>query len=146
MIYRWKIEGITPISAQVAGEELERIYKRDGVIEPETVVEENSTPSAPLYSCFEWDDTTAAHRYRVSQAQKIIRAIVKVEELEKPCEVRAFVNVQSEYHPIRVVMQDDKKRAALLEMAMRELRAFQRKYSTLEELADVFKAIEGVKV
>lgn len=143
MIYRWKVPGIMPVDAQTAGNELQRIYDRDGVIEPETVVEESKNPSAPLHSCFEWDDEKAAHKYRITQAQNIIRAIVVVDEAKQP-ETRAFVNVQREYHPVSVVVRNPEKREILLQNALNELRWFERKYNTLQELSNVFAAIEEV--
>lgn len=143
MIYQWKVPGIMPVDAQTAGNELQRIYERDGVIEPETVVEESKSPSAPLHSCFEWDDEKAAHKYRITQAQNIIRAIVVVDEAKQP-ETRAFVNVQREYHPVSVVVRNPEKREILLQNALNELRWFERKYNTLQELSAVFSAIEEV--
>lgn len=143
MIYRWKVPGIMPVDAQTAGNELQRIYDRDGVIEPETVVEESENPSAPLHSCFEWDDEKAAHKYRITQAQNIIRAIVVVDEAKQP-ETRAFVNVQREYHPVSVVVRNPEKREILLQNALNELRWFERKYNTLQELSAVFSAIKEV--
>lgn len=143
MTYQWKVPGIMPVDAQTAGNELQRIYERDGVIEPETVVAESQTPSAPLHSCFEWDDEKAAHKYRITQAQNIIRAIVVVDEAKQP-ETRAFVNVQREYHPVSVVVRNPEKREILLQNALNELRCFERKYNTLQELSNVFAAIEEV--
>ena len=143
MTYQWKVPGIVPVDAQTAGNELQRIYERDGVIEPETVVLESRTPSAPLHSCFEWDDEKAAHKYRITQAQTIIRAIVVVDEAKQP-ETRAFVNVQREYHPVSVVVRNPEKREILLQNALNELRWFERKYNALQELSNVFAAIKEV--
>lgn len=143
MTYQWKVQGIMPVDAQTAGNELQRIYERYGAIEPETVVTESQTPSAPLHACFEWDDEKAAHKYRITQAQNIIRAIVVVDEAKQP-ETRAFVNVQREYHPVSVVVRNPEKREILLQNALNELRWFERKYNTLQELSNVFAAIEEV--
>ena len=143
MTYQWKVPGIMPVDAQTAGNELQRIYERDGVIEPETVVAESQTPSAPLHSCFEWDDAKAAHKYRITQAQNIIRAIVVVDDAKQP-ETRAFVSVEREYHPVSVVVRNPEKREILLQNALNELRWFERKYHALQELANVFAAIKEV--
>lgn len=144
MTYQWKVPGIMPVDAQTAGNELQRIYERDGVIEPETVVAESQAPSAPLHSCFEWDDEKAAHKYRITQAQGIIRAIISVDETEKSPETRAFVSVEREYHPVSVVIRNPEKRDVLLQNALNELRWFERKYNTLQELSNVFAAIKEV--
>lgn len=146
MVYQWKIPGIIPVDAQTAGEELERIYNRDGSITPEAVVEDSTDPSAPLHGCFEWDDKKAAHKYRVTQAQGIIRAIVSVDTPAQSSEpVRAFVTTEKNYKPITVVLDDESARAELLRSAKAELENFKRKYATLQELSAVFAAIEEVK-
>lgn len=144
MTYQWKVPGIMPVDAQTAGNELQRIYERDGVIEPETVVMESESPSAPLHSCFEWDNEKAAHKYRITQAQGIIRAIVSVNETEKSQETRAFVSVEREYHPFSVVIRNPEKRDILLQNALNELHCFEKKYNSLRELSGVFSAIKEV--
>lgn len=144
MTYQWKVPGIMPVDAQTAGNELQRIYERDGVIEPGTVVLESESPSAPLHSCFEWDNEKAAHKYRITQAQGIIRAIVSVNETEKSQETRAFVSVEREYHPVSVVIRNPEKRDILLQNALNELHWFEKKYNSLCELSGVFSAIKEV--
>ena len=145
MTYQWKIPGIIPVDAQKAGEELDRIYKAKGRLEPSDIVEESRSATAPLHSCFEWDDQKAANKYRESQAMLIVRSIVTVQGgNEGPQQVRAFVHVEQSYKPISVVVNSEKQMAALLETALSELRAFKRKYETLKELSPVFDAIEEV--
>ena len=144
MTYQWKVPGIVPVDAQTAGNELQRIYERDGVIEPEVVVLESESPFAPLHSCFEWDDEKAAHKYRITQAQGIIRAIVAVDETEKSPETRAFVSVERKYHPVCVVIRNPEKRDILLQNALNELHWFEKKYNSLCELSGVFSAIKEV--
>ena len=147
MVYQWRIPKIIPVDAQTAGEELERIYKRDGIITPEKVVEDNTAPGTPLHGCFEWDDTLAAKKYRVHQAKEIIQTIVSVTDSAPDLPpVRAFVSVSKDYHPIKTVMESKVMKESLLSCALSELRAFQKKYSTLSELSDVFEAIVRVKI
>ena len=146
MVYKWRIPGIVPVDAQTAGEELERIYKRDGIITPEKVLEDNTETGTPLHDCFEWDDTTAAHKYRVKQAKEIIQTIVSVSDYAPQLPpVRAFVSVSRDFHPIKTVLDDKEMKESLLSCAVSELKAFERKYSTLSELAEVFEAIKSVE-
>lgn len=63
------------IDAQEAGEELERIKQRDRTIVPEVVVDEARPEDAVLHPAFEWDDPVAAERYRVIQAQQLIKRV-----------------------------------------------------------------------
>lgn len=146
MIYKWKLPGLIPVDAQTAGEELQRIYREKGALNPVDIVDESRDSAAPLHPCFEWDDVTAAEKYRQTQAMQIVRSIITIQESDKkePQEVRAFVHVQESYHPISVVINNKEQMEDLLNSALSELKAFQRKYSSLVELSLVFDAIEKV--
>lgn len=145
MVYRWKLPGVIPVDAQTAGEELSRIYEERGGLNPAEIVDESRDAKAPLHPCFEWNDAEAAEKYRQSQAALIIRSIVTVEESPLgPQEVRAFVHVQENYHPISVVVNNEERMSELLKMALMELAAFRKKYASLEKLAPVFESIEKV--
>lgn len=144
MAYTWKTP-LFKVDAQTAGEELDRIYSETGKIEPKEVVNRSRAENAPLHPCFDWNDATAAEKYRESQAATIIRNIVVVSEThEEPKNVRAFVSVQQTYQPMRVVVQDPVKMDELLSCALRELKCFEAKYKALEELQPVFDVIEKV--
>ena len=52
--------------------------QNSGRLTKEIVLEDAEDPASPLHSLFEWDDTEAARKYRLSQANEIIRSI-KVE-------------------------------------------------------------------
>mgnify|MGYP006972481729 FL=1 len=146
MVYKWKIPGLIPVEAQDAGEELDRIYRKNGQLSPQSVVEESRPITAPLHPCFEWDDTVAAEKYRQGQAQEIIRQIVVAPESgeTQPAAVRAFINISHEYHPIDVVVQRPDMAEVMMRDALAELKAFQNKYEALSSLQPVFKAIEKV--
>lgn len=146
MIYKWKLPGLIPVDAQVAGEELQRIYHEKGTLNPVDIVDESRDSAAPLHPCFEWDDVTAAEKYRQTQAQMIVRSIVTVKETpnREPVETRAFVSVRQEYKPIEVVTSSEEQMQELLRTALAELMAFRRKYSILSELAGIMRAIEEV--
>lgn len=145
LIYKWKIPGLIPVDAQVAGQEMERIYNRDGILDPAVIVQESKDKHAPLHGCFEWNDTVAANKYRVNQAKEIIRSIVTVSEHTNQ-ETRAFVYVNQEYQPLSVVIRNPEDTATLLRQAINELRWFEQKYSKLQELAGVMAEIGKVVV
>jgi hypothetical protein len=54
-----------------------------GVLSPADVVEDARNPNSPLHDIFIWDDTAAAHSYRILQAQTIIRTVVRVGTYER---------------------------------------------------------------
>ena len=135
-----------PVKAQVAGEECEKLESK-GMLTPSNLVEVSRPKDAPLHKCFEWDDTVAAEKWRLTQAAYIIRSVeVTVEKSTEP--TRAFVVTVSddsrEYKSVGYVMRRADGREALLESAKRDLLAFRRKYQTLYELASIFDAIDGV--
>src|SRR5262245_44057464 len=54
---------------------LERIYKRDGSVTASAVVDAASKESSPLHNYFTWDDSEAAHQYRLTQARTLIKRV-----------------------------------------------------------------------
>lgn len=141
------------VSAQIAGEELEKIESRDGEITPRAVVEEARPEGSKLHNVFEWDNEKAAEQYRLTQASHFIRCIVvKPEEKENKEPVRMFVNCNptddgqkktGSYINFRSAFEDPESRAVILSNAKHELKIFRQKYSKLKELAAVFEAIDS---
>lgn len=147
MIYKFKSGTRLKVSAQAAGELCAEL-EAQGRLTPHEVVEASRPEDAPLHSAFEWDDAIAAERYRETQAGYIIRSVeVVVEGTSKP--TRAFVSLavtenEREYREISHVLRIKSDRERLLDEARRELAAFKHKYEVLEELTEVFAAIDKV--
>lgn len=102
-----------------------------------------------LHSLFEWDDSKAAHEYRLEQARHIIRAQVIFNEIAQD-KIRIYVSLPEDrgvdsYRPVVAVLSETQKRQQLLACALAELQAFSRKYKVLTELANVFKEIERLR-
>lgn len=149
VIYRWKSGSRHSCDAGTAGEVCERLAS-EGRLTPRELVDESRPEDAPLHGEFEWDDAIAAEAYRESQARYVIRSIEVTAESGDATPTRAFVAMQDggpcEYTPIMVVMEDDRRREALLEKALGELAAFRLKYESLTELAHVFEAIDQLQL
>ncbi len=153
MIYQCKIK--MPVSAQTAGEELERIERKNGVVTPSLVLDASRDEKAPLHKCFEWDNAKAAENYRLVQAGMIIRNVTVVHQQTstEPIITRAFVNTsergvgkEGAYISIHAAMSDDEQREFTLQQAIIELKQLKRKYQDLAELADVYAAIDKLSV
>lgn len=134
-------------------EELEAIRSHHGgILRAEDVVEFARDETTALHRQFEWDDTEAAHQYRLEQARRVIRLRVTVtENLGSDRPVPMYVSLSSDrvipgggYRPFVDVMSDEQMRAELLRQAMEEFNRVARKYHALEELSPVFAAIERV--
>lgn len=73
---------------------LQAIYDERGELSPEVVLDVASDPGHELHSRFEWDESEAARRYRLVQAQYLIRSVkVTVQRTpeSQPVRVRAFI-------------------------------------------------------
>lgn len=146
MVYEWKVP-IYKIPAQEAGDELERITNKFGVLTPELVVEESRSETAVLHSCFEWDDHKAANKYRVVQAHQILRTItarIPTNEGTNPVAVRAFVHIDGNYETVAKAIAVPDMYQSLLNDAMKEMEAFRQKYRNIKELSSVILAMEKV--
>jgi len=66
-------ESVVPRKAVV--DELRRLQKRSGRLLPEDVVRQAENPDNSLHPYFEWDDSLAAHQYRIAQAESLIRRV-----------------------------------------------------------------------
>lgn len=147
--YAYKEGARFGVSAQVAGEVCEELEQK-GELTAKNLVEVSRPATAPLHKIFEWNDAEAAEKYRESQARNLIRHITVVVETntgnEEP--TRAFVNYKDDeptYEYVETVIKTADKYAEYKRMALRELAAFQKKYSQIKELAPVFEAIETVE-
>lgn len=131
-----------------AAAELRALHEREGALHPETVVRVASDPESILHNLFCWDDTEAAHQFRLNQARHVISAAVTILPVyNKP--VRAFVSLSSErkegYRAIEYVLRDKRCRTLLLADALKEFQLFENKYKGLHELAGVFEAAAKVR-
>lgn len=147
---------------KVVAKELNRILKRNkNKLTAELVVEDARDPKSPLHSYFTWDDTEAGAKWRLWEAQHMIRS-VKVEYTtreNKPVLIRGFFNVQSNGHgPIngeesdvenrRYYVTSDRAlsnpsyREQLLADAASDAKTFRNKYAALTELVHVFEALD----
>jgi hypothetical protein len=128
--------------------ELKRLLKKDkGFLKPETVVESARSKQSILHKYFVWDDTEAAHLYRLSQASVLIRTTVHFLEINgERRSVRAFVSLApdrdkgSGYREMVSVLSNPGLREQMLRDALDELAMFELRYQHLRELADVFAA------
>lgn len=83
------------MTVSIVATELRSLYDSHGHLSPALVVDAARDPDSPLHPRFEWDDSTAAERYRVFQAAHLIRS-VKVEIVRHhsgPRRVREFIHI-----------------------------------------------------
>lgn len=146
MAYKYAIPTYQPkVSADVVGEEFERIEKANGELTKENVLDSARDEDSPLHSFFEWNDSIAAEKYRLRQAQNLIHMVITVHD--NGTETRSYVNTnagheKSRYINFKDAMANDEYREAVLANAKNEAKTFRNKYATLKELAAVFAEID----
>lgn len=130
--------------------ELRGLVREDGTLHTEDIVSFAQDPKTALHEEFNWNDTAAAHHYRLWQArQLIVRVRFSPQEDKEP--MQAFVSLRNDrgrgggYRAVADVMSDAERRAELLAQAIADLEVFRRKYARLAELAEVFEAASKVK-
>ena len=135
-------------------EVLKMIAERDGgLLRPKAVVDEARDVASPLHPAFEWDDSIAGEKYRLEQAQRLIRGFKIVQhDGEKKFERPVFVGLSvdrtgdSGDNPYRLI-DDLQKYPDLLAIAERDaleqLRGMKERYGHLKRLNDVWSAIEA---
>lgn len=117
---------------------LRGLYERDGKLTAESVLAEAQDVSSPIHSLFEWDDTIAAHEYRLEQARRVVRMTITTVEGET---VRAFVHLRSvdSYAPIEDALATTDWRQEILDKFRRDAEAFAAKWSTHRLLGDAYR-------
>jgi hypothetical protein len=154
------------LDGQKVGTELQKIADQPSGLRPESVVEAARPPQNPMHSAFTWDDTTAATKFRLQEAEYLIRSVILVPDDVTPEDIhaviedcpRAFHNVRpnisdepdpgvpntrrGEYMSHDDVMRDPYLRAQLIKQAMSNLAAWGRKYRHLKEFKRIVKAID----
>lgn len=124
-------------------------YKKHGELTPQIVVDEARPDCAPLHDRFEWDNDVAGEKYRIVQAQQLIRS-VQIEFVDNRTGekkyVRGFHSLREAgqesggYAPVQEVVQDEMTLKLLLRQCEREIADLKRKYGHLAEFAQLMTA------
>ena len=133
-------------------EELGRLVAKHGsTITPAQILSFAKRPTTALHQVFEWDDTAAAHAYRLTQAEQFLRCQFTVlpGPDQTPIRVRAFVSIPSErgtgvYRPMVDVLQREDYVRELDAEYGRELRNLQLRRRALAKLSPLYQLVEEV--
>ena len=148
---------IEHVTKDAVAQELDQIRSNaGGLLKAEDVVAFAADPGTALHARFTWDDSQAAHQYRLEEARKVIRIFVTFVEQpgREPQKIRANVSLPEDrklpgggYRTIQQVMTHEDYRRQMLAEAVRELVRVRDKYQALRELlGGVFDAIDQAEV
>lgn len=147
-IIRWSLNNIFKADPTKCYEEICEIGDE---VKPEQVVAKAKDKDSELHKCFDWNDTSAAEKYRLFQAKQVINHLIvikrDVEEPEKePVQFRVMLknekSYDSGYKQTIVMVRDEDEYRKMLEQAYAELKAFKKKYACLSELSYILAMIE----
>ena len=137
-------------------EALQAIADRDGgLLTPAAVLEEARNPESVLHGAFTWDDTEAARKWRIREAQELIRTYkVHIVQAGQTVQTYAFVGLStdrtgsSETNPYRrasdVVASEDLLAVAERD-ALVQLEAVKSRYEHISRLSSVWTAIDEAR-
>ena len=142
MIVEWKVKGFFKADAEKVYSEITALGE---TFSPETVIEAAKDKNSELHKCFTWNNTKAANNWRKHEARVVMSNLVVVTETtdNEPVAVRLIssTSVRNEYKPTVMLIESETEYADLLARAIRELKAFQKKYETVTELREIFGLI-----
>lgn len=141
--------------AKAIGKHLAQLHNEAGSLTAQHVVDDARSRKSPLHQLFEWDNDKAAEAHRRHQAQRLIRDVVIVYETrsgDKHEAMNAYVKLRSTedddatpYLATPQVLSDSDLRERLLRQALTDADDWRRRYRELEELSQVFDALDKVK-
>lgn len=133
-IYNWKAGARFNVDPQPIGEAIARLKSPTAA----EIVEAAENERNALHELFEWDDSEAAHQYRLETAQKVARNLtveVKIADKE-PFEMRAFEIVSQgpheckQYVPVLKALAKEEWRDEIVARIKGELETAQKQLRT----------------
>lgn len=152
MVYQFKPGSRLKGDAATVATHLEKIANKNaGDLRPEAVVEAARTKRSPLHEFFEWDDSAAAHEYRLTQARHLIRSI-EVITVDDGDRVNAFHNVvvknddndevrSRAYVTLQRAMTDDDLRQQVVDSLYAQAQSFVRQAKAFNRHAADFEPV-----
>ena len=129
--------------------------KQSGSITPKEVLADAMNKTSPLHGYFEWDNSIAAEKWRVSQANYLLRSIEVVVTRSDGTEmqVRQYYSIteqtedgrEQSYYMLGVVLNDADKRAAVIADAFREVENWRLRYEQYSEFENICSSIKQFK-
>lgn len=133
------------IPADNLRDELLRIRDEYGELTAEAIVASATSQNSPIHGEFIWDDTEAAHQYRLVQARRLVKFVREpyVRPTGEQGRVRYFHAVQDDnrtvYSPLSEVIEDPVATAIMLKQAEREWRTMWARYQHLDEFISLVR-------
>ncbi len=142
--------------AEIVAKTLQQITSRHrGELHPKDVVAEAKRRLSPLHHYFDWDDTSAAKKYRLTQARELIRSVeIRIVDHtpDGPTNVliqRQFPNLQedgrrgsSPYRDLNTVMGDSTMTEMYIQRALEDAETWKARYEHIKQLKGIVSEID----
>lgn len=120
--------------------ELQRLESEYGVVTPRTVVDSAKDPDSPLHRLFDWDDKTAADKYRLMRARLLMTEIkVEIGGRETAGFINTYVVVNDVptrgYISTAKALSDEEITKQLIAQGIHEIEFLTEKYKNYQELS-----------
>lgn len=128
---------------EIVAKEIERIKNQSslGILKAEDVVEAASFRDSALHPYFEWDDSEAARKYRIQQAQWLIlqTKVTFIDSQKVPGYMRVTVVISDKkkikgYFTTEEVLNDEEMTLHMLKKLVKEVEHLCNKFRGLKEL------------
>ena len=124
-------------TVNILRDRFKQIRHEKGQLTARLVLEDARNEDSPIHRFFDWNDRTAAEKYRLEQASNLIRQVqimVRIDHEDRP--MREFLCVvkdgDSQYLPYQEVKQNRSFREQVLERAKQDLEGWIERYDTYE--------------
>lgn len=146
MIYEWKTGHSRSVSAQIVGERVEEL-SAGGVCHPAALVDDARPEQSPIHTFFDWEDASAADKFRTHQARQLIGSIriaVDGSIQQAPAFVHVRLNEQDGYVPTVIAISEVDMREQVIHAALKQYEALNDRYASLVEFAPIRQAFTTV--
>jgi hypothetical protein len=124
---------------EIVATSLRSMWEERARLVPEEVVDAAREPEHPLHGFFEWDDSEAAHRWRVWQAGQLIRSVqilvtATTNGDSEEFKIREWIPARSvgvghgSYVPQDAINDSPERQERLLRQMRRDLAGIERRY------------------
>jgi hypothetical protein len=130
------------------GDELRALHrKHDGLLTPVQIHDwAVKHPRSAIAARLEWDNEIAGHAYRLWQIRELVATHLVLESGEREwVSLSADQIEQGGYRDLSDVLRDETLRSIWVRDALEELGRFERRFSSISELAPVFRAAERAR-
>ncbi len=116
----------------------------DKLLVADEVVSTAAHPDHPLHKCFTWDDTEAAHQWRITEARALIRKITVIPpDAEDESPIPKYVSLRDDrnrkgggYRETREVVNSKELLSQLEETAKKDIQGVLGRYEMLKALCE----------